>query len=252
MIRGIALMLLGAVWRRGADASAGRSAGGARSLFQHLVDGRPPQWRRHEALDGQAEHADRLRAHRWQELSHHGPRPAGGQRTGADAARSAADAHHLRIRRRRRDGRPDVFHPRAARRSRRALAPAHLHPVERRVHRWPRRTTWRSISMPRATWWSTRRTSRCWPRAISSTDCRCCAWARASKPCWPSAATICASIGATSTWPPTRPRASPHLPATVRRRAPRSMPRAACPIPMSLAMCGAEVRCWPTQSRWAR
>src|ERR1035441_978822 len=83
------------VWRRGADAPAGRSAGGARSLLQHLVDGRSPQWRRHETLDGQAEYAYRLRADRWQELSHHGARAAGGQRTGADAAGSAAHAHHL-------------------------------------------------------------------------------------------------------------------------------------------------------------
>src|SRR5262245_722528 len=67
------------VWRRGTDASPGGSAGGARSLFQHLVDGRPPQWRWHKALDGQAEYAYRVRPHRWQELSHHGARTAGGE-----------------------------------------------------------------------------------------------------------------------------------------------------------------------------
>ena len=52
-------MPLGAALAPLRNASAGRSAGGARSLFQHLVDGRPPEWRRHEALDRQAEHADR-------------------------------------------------------------------------------------------------------------------------------------------------------------------------------------------------
>ena len=113
-------------------------------------------------------------------------------------------------------------------------------------------TRCRSISTPPATWWSTLQTSRCWPLAISSTDCPCCAWARASSPCWPSAATICASIGATSTLPPIRPKASRHSPAIGAGARRLRCQRAGCPIPTSSATCGAAARCWLTALRSAR
>src|SRR5579871_6651955 len=77
------------------DAPTRHPPGSPRSLFQHLVDFRPPEWRWHEALDGEGEQPHRVCPNRRQGLPDHGTRAAALRGAAADAAGGHADANHL-------------------------------------------------------------------------------------------------------------------------------------------------------------
>ena len=229
----LALLLSRPVPTRPAAAAAGRPAGGARSVLQHLVDGRPADRQRHRALDRQAQQPRGAGAHRRQDL----PR------------RWAATASL-----RRRSTRPawKCCPPAPSTNSRAAGSPSRLtfftpalpddldvlsRPltyIEWRVcrHRRPRARGGPVLRGRLRPGGEHRRPAGALLRAFSWTASRSCAWARASSPCWPSAATTCASIGATCTWPPTSPTAFPK-PSAVRQQARSGIrrPPAACPTP---------------------
>ncbi len=239
-------------WRRRATASAGRSAGGARSIFQYLVDVRPSQWRRHEALDGQA---NTLTA--YARIDGKSYRIMGRERqAGSELAQTRLEVLPTRT--------IYEFAGAGATLGLTFFTPAlpdDLDVLSRPLTyiEWTAASTdgararrGRSISMPPATWWSTRRTSRCWRRAISSTGSRCCAWARASSRAGQARRRPAHRLGLPL--PRRRQgRGCHHLcrrPRAGARRVRCSGPAAR--IRRSSAKCAAAVRCWPMQSRWER